>query len=97
VLQEILAIGLMLILATAERSLLTALLPARDLRKSLAQNMRMAVAALLEALDMSPESIRREIAAIGPVASGRAENRRVLGSMNDFAFQARIHMAAGGK
>jgi hypothetical protein len=29
-----------------------------------------------------------------PVAFGRAQNRRVLGSMNDFAFQASIHMAA---
>ncbi|MGH8289581.1 MAG: DUF6933 domain-containing protein [Steroidobacteraceae bacterium] len=84
-----------LILATSERSLLTVLLPARDLRKNLSHNIRTAVAALLEALDVSPESARREIAAMEPVAFGRAENRRVLGSMNDFAFQARIHLAGG--
>ncbi|MGH8289277.1 MAG: DUF6933 domain-containing protein [Steroidobacteraceae bacterium] len=84
-----------LILATSERSLLTVLLPARDLRKNLAQNMRTAVAALLEALDVSPESVRREIAAMEPIAFGCAENRKILGSMNDFAFQARIQVAAG--
>jgi Domain of unknown function (DUF6933) len=84
-----------LILATSERSLLTVLLPAKGLRDNLAQNLCTAVAALLETLDVSPDSIGREIAAMEPVAFGRAQNRRVLGSMNDFAFQASVHMAAG--
>jgi hypothetical protein len=30
-----------------------------------------------------------------PVAFGRATNRRVLGSMNDMAFQASVHLARG--
>lgn len=29
------------------------------------------------------------------VVFGRATNRRVLGSMNDFAFQASVHLARG--
>ena len=34
-------------------------------------------------------------AAMEPIAFGRTTNRRVLGSMNDLAFQASVHVARG--
>lgn len=82
-------------IATSERSLLTVLFPSRELRTTLAPNLRAAVASLLEVLGVSSEAIARELAAMEPVAFGRATNRHVLGSMNDFAFQASVHLAHG--
>ncbi len=82
-------------IATNERSLLTVLLPARALRTTLAPNLRAAVGSLLESLDVPREAVAREIAAMEPVAFGRATNRRVLGSMNDLAFQASVQLARG--
>lgn len=82
-------------IATSERSLLTVLFPAQGLRTMLAPNLRAAVALLLEALDVSSEAIAREVSAMEPVAFGRSTNRRVLGSMNDLAFQASVHLARG--
>ena len=53
------------------------------------------LASLLERLDVPPECISREIAAMQPVSFGRATNRRVLGSMNDFALQASHYLTRG--
>jgi hypothetical protein len=39
--------------------------------------------------------ITHEMAAMEPATFGRATNRRVLGSMNEFVFQASVHMAHG--
>lgn len=75
------------VMATSERSLLTVLLPARDLRQSLVPNLRWAVQQLLTVLAISPETVSREIAAMQPITFANAVNRRVLGSMNDFAWQ----------
>lgn len=83
------------VLATSERSLLTVLLPAGELRENLAPNLRSAIGALLSLLGVPHEAIHREITAMTPVAFGRATNRRVLGSMNDLAFQASVHLAGG--
>lgn len=74
------------VLATSERSLLALLLPAKELREKLAPNLKAALCTLLESLGIWREAIHREIAAMAPVTFGRATNRRVLGSMNDFAF-----------
>lgn len=82
-------------IATSERSLLTVLFPARGLRTMLAPNLRAALAPLLEVLGVSSEAIGRELAAMEPVVFGRATTRRVLGSMNDLAFQASVHLARG--
>ena len=82
-------------IATNERSLLTVLLPARALRTTLAPNLRAAVGSLLESIGVSREMVAREIAAMEPVTFGRATNRRVLGSINDLAFQASVHLARG--
>jgi hypothetical protein len=83
-------------LATSERSLLTVLLPARELRTRLLPNLRASVSTLLETLSLPHATIQCEIAAMEPVAFGRATNRRVLGSMNDLAFQAGVHLAHDG-
>ena len=83
------------VIATNERSLLTVLLQARALRTTLVPNLRAAVAPLLDSLGVPQEAIAREIGAMEPVAFGRATNRRVLGSMNDLAFQASVHLARG--
>jgi hypothetical protein len=82
-------------IATNERSLLTVLLPARALRTTLAPNLRAAVGSLLESIGVSREMVAREIAAMEPVTFGRATNRHVLGSINDLAFQASVHLAPG--
>jgi hypothetical protein len=82
-------------IATSERSLLTVLLAARGLRTGLAPNLRAAVGALLVALGVARELVAREIAAMEPTTFGRTTNRRVLGSMNDLAFQASVHIRRG--
>ncbi|MEX2150508.1 MAG: hypothetical protein WD793_09825 [Steroidobacteraceae bacterium] len=75
------------VMATSERSLLTVLLSARDLRQSMVPNLQRAVQQLLTVLGIPPDTIGREIAAMQPVAFASAVNRRVLGSMNEFAWQ----------
>jgi hypothetical protein len=75
------------VMATSERSLLTVLLPARDLRQSLVPNLQRSVQQLLTVLGIPLETVSREIAAMQPIAYASAVNRRVLGSMNDFAWQ----------
>jgi Domain of unknown function (DUF6933) len=83
------------VIATSERSLLTVLFPARGLRTTLAPNLRAAVGSLLESLGVSHEAVAREMAAMESVAFGPATDRRVLGSMNELAFQASVQLAQG--
>jgi hypothetical protein len=75
------------VMATSERSLVSVLLPARDLRRNLASNLRIAVEQLLVAIRVPPEVVQREMAEMEQVAFGNAVNRRVIGSMNDLAYQ----------
>jgi len=75
-----------LVLATSERSLLTVILPARDLRATIEGNLRIAVAQLLSAMNIPMEVVSRELAQMQPALIAPATNRRVLGSMNEFAF-----------
>ncbi len=75
------------VMATSERSLLTVLLPARDLRQSLVPNLQRSVQQLLTILGVPPDTVSREIAAMQPTAFASAVNRRVLGSMNEFGWQ----------
>jgi hypothetical protein len=82
-------------IATSERSLLTVLFPARELRTALASNMRSSVRSLLEAIGALSEGVADEIATMESVSFGRATNRRVLGSMNELAFHASVHFANG--
>lgn len=83
-------------IATSERCLLTLLLPARALGTSLVPNLHASLRSLLERLDVPDEQVSRELGAMQPVSFARATNRRVLGSMNDLAFQASHYLAHGG-
>jgi hypothetical protein len=74
-------------MATSERSLLTVLLPASELRQTVASNLRLAVRDLLIALEIPLDAVQREIALMEPITFGNAVNRRVIGSINDFAYQ----------
>jgi hypothetical protein len=82
-------------IATSERCLLAMLLPARELRTSLVPNLYASLRSLLGRLGVPEDQVSRELAAMRPVSFARATNRRVLGSMNDFAFQARHYLARG--
>jgi len=85
-----------IVMATSERSLLTVLLPARELRQSLVPNLQSAVQRLLIALGVSPDTVSREIAAMQPAAFASAVNRRVLGSMNEFVWQLGAYLDRTG-
>ena len=50
---------------------------------------------LLDSLGVSGETVARKIAAMESVTFGRATDRRVLGSMNELAFQASVLLARG--
>ncbi len=74
------------VLATSERSLLTVILPARELRATIEGNLRSAAGQLLSALNIPMDIVNRELAQMQPVLIAPATNRRVLGSMNELAF-----------
>src|SRR3984957_10125716 len=76
-----------IVLATSERSLLTVLLPARQLRESIEISFQAAVAELLAALQLPAQIVSRELAAAQPISFAAASNRRVIGSMNKFVRQ----------
>ncbi len=73
------------LMATSERSLLTVLLPAIDLRKSLVPKLCDATAWLLLHLGVDAQCAMREAEAMREVRFGRTESRSILGSMNDFS------------
>ena len=72
-----------MVMATSERSLLTVLLPALDLRKSLVTNLCQAVDLLLQELGVDALRAATEVEAMREVRIGRTVSRSVLGSMND--------------
>jgi hypothetical protein len=74
-----------MVMATSERTLLTVLLPAVDLHKSLAPNLYEAVYLLLQQLGVDQARAVIEVEAMREVRIGRTENRSVLGSMNDLS------------
>jgi hypothetical protein len=81
-----------LVMATSERSLLTVLLPARELRESLVPNLCDVTYMLLLEIGVDKERAAREAEAMQPAAFGRTASRRVLGSMNDFAVAVGWHI-----
>ena len=74
-----------MVMATSERTLLTVLLPAVDLRKSLVPNLCEAVLLLLQELGIDPVRAATEVGAMREVRIGRTESRSVLASMNDLS------------
>lgn len=76
-----------LVLCTSERTLLTVLVPARDL-PHLPDRLRDAVARMLARLDVPHEDTARERREMMWHQLGRTASRQILGSMNDFALLA---------
>ncbi|HKS06487.1 MAG TPA: hypothetical protein VJR92_09265 [Gemmatimonadaceae bacterium] len=74
-----------LILCTSARSLLTVVVPARDLT-DLPRRVAESAAVLLASLGVRHELIRAEVREMQWIQVARTESRSVLGSMNDFAF-----------
>jgi hypothetical protein len=85
-----------LVLATSERSLLTVILPAHGLRETLEGNLKTAVGQLLTALGIPADIVSRELAEMTPSVVAPAANRRVMGSMNEFAFHLGFRMERSG-
>jgi hypothetical protein len=82
-----------IVLATSERSLLTVLLPARQLRERIEINFQAAVADLLAALELPAQIVSRELASVQPISFAAASNRRVIGSMNEYVWQLGRYLA----
>ena len=76
-----------LILCTNERSLLSVVVPAKDL-PGLPQRLAGSVAVLLRRIGVPPSAVAREVREMQWVRFDRTLSRSVLGSMNDFAFTA---------
>ncbi len=74
-----------LVLCVSERTLLPVLVPARELETILPRFRRM-VRNMLEAIGVAEHSVRNEEREMADVAIGRTASKRVLGSMNDFAW-----------
>ena len=83
-------------LATSERSLLTVLLPARQLRERIEISFQAALAELLAALQLLAQVVSRELAAVEPISFAAASNRRVIGSMNEYVWQLGSYLARTG-
>jgi len=85
-----------IVLATSERSLLTVLLPARQLRERIEISFQAAVAELLAALQLPAQIVSCELAAVRPISFAAASNRRVIGSMNEYAWQLGSYLTHTG-
>lgn len=84
-----------LVLCQSERSLLPVIIPARN--DSFPAAFGPALAAVLRGLGVRENLIDREVAAAGEVMFSKPRSRRVLGAMNDFAFQAQGYAIAAHK
>src|SRR5260221_12073486 len=85
-----------IVIATSERSLLTVLLPARQLRESIEISFQAAVAELLAALQLPAQIVTRELAAAQPMWFAPASNLRVSGSMNGNAGEPARYLPREG-
>ena len=79
-----------LVLCTNERSLLTVVVPARDL-PDLPRRIAESAATLLASLGVHHDRIRTEVRAMQWIQVARTQSRSVLGSMNDFAFAVNVY------
>jgi hypothetical protein len=83
------------LLCTNEQSLLTVVVPAKDLR-SLPSRLADAVGRLLQTLGVPVNQIAAELSQMEASRYGRTTSRVVLGSMNDFAWLAEGYILEGG-
>jgi len=74
-----------LILCVSERTLLPVILPARD-AASLSVRLALALGEVLREIGVSEEMTAAELGQMNKVSVAKTANRRVLGSMNDFAY-----------
>jgi hypothetical protein len=72
-----------IVVCVSERTLLPVLLPAAPL-SGLPARLGPAVADMLLAIGISGPTIEDEVAEMSPLTFGRTNNRRVLGTLNDF-------------
>jgi hypothetical protein len=77
------------VLAVSERSLLPVVVPARDGR-SLVQLLSEALELMLSSVGVPADDAIAERGAMQRWAIGKTVNRRVLGSLNDLAFQLEV-------
>ena len=73
------------VLFVSERTLLPVVVPAVQIA-TLIPRFRQALAALLEAIGIEASAIDDELREMSEHGVGKTSNRRVLGSMNDFAW-----------
>jgi hypothetical protein len=81
------------IMCTSEHSLLTLLVPARDLRK-LPDRLSLALGAVLADMEAPHRPREIELAAMQRYQIARTNSRSVLGSMNDMSGLAEAELAA---
>jgi hypothetical protein len=81
------------VLAVSDRTLLPVVIPAKEGR-TLAQRLARALEPVLVSLDLPAEEVVAECRAMQDVAIGRTTNRRVLGSLNELAFQLEVGLRA---
>jgi hypothetical protein len=84
-----------LILCTSECSLLTVIIPAKDLAK-LHVRLAEAVARLLIYLDVPTDQVAQERRAMDTMQVSPTASRSVLGTMNDMAWLAARHISEEG-
>lgn len=79
------------VLAVSERSLLPVVVPARESR-TLVQRLCEALEPMLTTIGVPADEATTELRAMQHWAVGKTANRRVLGSLNDLAFQLQVGM-----
>jgi len=80
------------VIALSERSLLSVVLPGAPF-STLAARFPAALSQLLHALGVSESQVTTEVAATSPLVIAATANRRVLGCLNQFAFELSIHFS----
>lgn len=86
---------LRLLMCTSERSLLTVLVPAKDIT-AFPERLRLAIGSTLASLGVPEPQIVREQREMRSHRFDRTRSRQVLGSMNDFAFLAETYIRDDG-
>ena len=80
-----------LLMFISERSLLPVIMPLRE-RDQLLPNFRARLAELLLHLGGSEKDVAKELSEMTEVMIARTANRSVLGTMNDFIQNAKVHI-----
>ena len=80
------------VITVSERSLLSVVLPGAPFN-TLVARFPAALAQLLRALDVPESQVTTEVAATSPLVIAATANRRVLGCLNQYAFELSIHFA----